>query len=88
MKICTIDLETSIKNRGEDAVGGSKASPHCEDNHVVHTGWLDYTGTYCYAAGTYHPGFISVGPNFLLSAGCFLMEDMEKGLCGRGVRKN
>lgn len=37
-KYLVIDLETSIKNRGEDAVGTNKASPFFDDNQIVMTG--------------------------------------------------
>lgn len=30
-----IDTETSIKNRGPNAIGTDKASPHCPDNRIV-----------------------------------------------------
>lgn len=33
-----IDTETSIKNRGPKAIGTDKASPHCPENKIVHTG--------------------------------------------------
>ena len=34
-----LDLETSIKNRGDEAVGNMKASPFHHDNKVVMCGW-------------------------------------------------
>ena len=33
-----IDLETSIKNRGEEAIGDFKASPYHPDNKIVAVG--------------------------------------------------
>lgn len=39
MKYTVIDLETSIKNRGEEAVGSMKAAPWYKDNKIVLTGW-------------------------------------------------
>lgn len=33
------DLETSIKNRGENAIGDMQASPFCPDNNIVYSGW-------------------------------------------------
>ena len=33
-----LDVETSIKNRGEKAIGKDKASPFCPDNQVVLVG--------------------------------------------------
>lgn len=35
-----LDTETSIKNRGEDAIGKNKASPFHPDNKICYTGWL------------------------------------------------
>ena len=34
----TIDLETGIKNRGENAIGKNKASPFCKDNKICYSG--------------------------------------------------
>lgn len=39
MRFMTIDLETSIKNRGEGAIGDFKASPYHPANKVVVTGY-------------------------------------------------
>lgn len=33
------DLETSIKNRGETAIGDMQASPFCPENNIVYSGW-------------------------------------------------
>ena len=35
---CVFDLETSIKNTGEFAVGNMKASPYCKDNQIAMLG--------------------------------------------------
>lgn len=43
MRYFVIDLETSIKNRGEDAVGSMKASPHHPDNQICYMGLLTDT---------------------------------------------
>lgn len=40
MNILYIDLETNIKNRGEDAIGKHQASPWHPDNDIVWTGWM------------------------------------------------
>lgn len=39
MAILYIDLETNIKNRGDDAIGSNQASPFHPDNEIVWTGW-------------------------------------------------
>lgn len=39
-----IDLETSIKNRGESAIGKDKASPHSPENCIEWVGVRDSTG--------------------------------------------
>lgn len=39
MKFVTIDTETSIKNRGEGAIGDFKASPFCKENKIVKFGF-------------------------------------------------
>lgn len=39
MKYCVLDAETTIRNRGDEAVGDNKASPYHPDNHVVVWGW-------------------------------------------------
>jgi len=36
--VYVIDLETSIKNRGDEAIGKMKASPHCPKNDIVYLG--------------------------------------------------
>jgi DNA polymerase I-like protein with 3'-5' exonuclease and polymerase domains len=36
--VIIVDLETTIRNTGPEAVGSSKASPHCEANEVVAIG--------------------------------------------------
>lgn len=38
LEYLVIDLETSIKNRGEDAIGKNKASPYHPDNKIVWCG--------------------------------------------------
>ena len=37
--LLTLDAETSIKNRGERAIGKDKASPHHPDNNIVYLGY-------------------------------------------------
>jgi len=37
-KIATIDLETTVKNVGEESIGSFKANPFCEDNWIVLAG--------------------------------------------------
>jgi len=37
--VLILDLETSIKNRGEDAIGKNKASPFDRNNNIVAAGW-------------------------------------------------
>lgn len=39
-KLCYLDLETSISNRGEDAIGNFQASPYHPDNEIVWTGFM------------------------------------------------
>ena len=44
----TIDLETSIKNRGENAIGKNKASPFHKENKICYIGWKNgdsYSGS-------------------------------------------
>tara|TARA_Y100000310_G_scaffold20001_1_gene19510 strand:- start:7433 stop:8644 length:1212 start_codon:yes stop_codon:yes gene_type:complete len=43
---CTIDVETSIKNRGEGAIGSNQASPFHADNKIVLLGYRDSGGEY------------------------------------------
>lgn len=51
--VIIVDLETTIRNVGPEAVGSSKASPHCEANEIVAVGnWL-FTEK--------HPRIVSVG---------------------------
>jgi DNA polymerase I-like protein with 3'-5' exonuclease and polymerase domains len=45
----TIDLETTVHNKGDDSVGKFQADPHHPDNFVVSAGYLsdgEYTGWY------------------------------------------
>ena len=42
-KYTVIDLETSIKNRGESAIGKNKADPFVKENKVVWAGWKEPT---------------------------------------------
>ena len=42
-----LDLETSIKNRGEDAIGKHKSSPYFPDNRICYAGMIRGDGTYC-----------------------------------------
>jgi DNA polymerase I-like protein with 3'-5' exonuclease and polymerase domains len=51
------DLETSIKNRGEKAIGKNKASPYCVENNIVYAGWS-------------RGGFYSVGHEIPFRSGC------------------
>jgi DNA polymerase I-like protein with 3'-5' exonuclease and polymerase domains len=39
-KILYYDCETTINNKGEDAVGKHQASPYHPDNEIVYEGWL------------------------------------------------
>ena len=43
-KYIVIDLETSIKNRGEDAIGKNKADPFVSKNKIVWSGWKIING--------------------------------------------
>ena len=42
LRYIVLDIETSIKNRGDDAVGKMKASPFCEENKIVLIGCRAY----------------------------------------------
>jgi hypothetical protein len=40
------DVETTLRNKGDDAVGGFAANPFHPDNHIVYAGLLDGNGRY------------------------------------------
>jgi len=42
IKYNVVDIETSIKNVGDEAVGKMKASPFCSENKIVLTGYKSY----------------------------------------------
>jgi hypothetical protein len=49
-----IDLETSVRNRGDDAIGDFSGDPHHPDNQIVSAGWsntVNYAGYYYTSRG-------------------------------------
>ncbi|MDC0529235.1 DNA polymerase [Gammaproteobacteria bacterium] len=80
----TIDLETSIKNRGEDAVGKNKASPFHKENKICYTGmksggvyeeWESVKFSRKYLSIPYHVKML-VGANIKFDL-LYLMRDYE-----------
>lgn len=75
-----MDLETSIKNRGEDAIGKSKPSPHHPDNKIC---WFGVTvpSTYSHCgANSYYPPDWGDNEFKMLSAASDLMQVIDTGV--------
>lgn len=73
MKYFVVDKETTIKNRGETAVGSMAASPYCSDNSIVLTGEMhngtqfisDGVGVPVYMEHAYNNPTLVVGHNVI-----------------------
>ena len=73
MKYFVVDKETTIKNRGETAVGNMAASPYCSDNSIVLSGEMhngtqfisDGVGVPMYLDHAYKHPTLLVGHNIL-----------------------
>ena len=68
----TIDLETSVKNVGENAIGKNKASPFCKDNHICYLG--SKRGNEITTVG--NPAHITVPPDVKLLVGANFKFDL------------
>ena len=67
MPYCVIDTETSIKNRGENAIGDFKASPFHPDNKIVMLGTCISGFSDCIGIYDYRLDNISKGIRYILS---------------------